>query len=252
MKLIAPNNIFSTIFYLSLPEKNRPELILKESSLVTQELLMTKDALAIIPSLDLINHKDLLVSSKIAFSFSGLLSNSYLYYSKSDQEFKSLLIKGDVSSNEVILSKIIFKEIYYIEPKIGLDVSENFDENKNYLLTGNLNWQKEKFKIGNSFSEYISDFLEYPYVNYLVVSGDEEIINKFHLQIEDFNKTIIEKLPKILEKINLGDEINDFIYSNQFLIDFNFNVDQIEGYNQLIRLLYYHQIIDDLFDVKFV
>ena len=63
MKLIAPNNIFSTIFYLSLPEKNRPELILKESSLVTQELLMTKDALAIIPSLDLINHKDLLVSS---------------------------------------------------------------------------------------------------------------------------------------------------------------------------------------------
>ncbi|MCB0747975.1 MAG: hypothetical protein KDC90_10985 [Ignavibacteriae bacterium] len=252
MKLIAPNNIFSTIFYLSLPEKNRPELILKESSLVTQELLMTKDALAIIPSLDLINHKDLLVSSKIAFSYSGLLSNAYLYYSKSDQEFKSLLLKGDVSSNEVILSKIIFKEIYNIEPKIGLDVSENFDENKNYLLTGNLNWRNEKFKIGNSFSEYISDFLEYPYVNYLVASRDEEIINKFHLQNEDFNKTIIEKLSKILEKINLGDEINDFIYSNQFLMDFNFNVDQIEGYNQLIRLLYYHQIIDDLFDVKFV
>ncbi|MCB0744651.1 MAG: hypothetical protein KDC67_12150, partial [Ignavibacteriae bacterium] len=101
-------------------------------------------------------------------------------------------------------------------------------------------------------SEYISDFLEYPYVNYLVASRDEEIINKFHLQNEDFNKTIIEKLSKILEKINLGDEINDFIYSNQFLMDFNFDVDQIEGYNQLIRLLYYHQIIDDLFDVKFV
>ena len=88
MKLIAPNNFFTTLFYLSIPENNRPELVLKESSLITNELLMSKNSIAIIPSVDLINHRDLFVSSKIAFGFFAELSNTYLYYSNTESNIR--------------------------------------------------------------------------------------------------------------------------------------------------------------------
>ena len=80
MKLIFPNNIFSTFFILSMEDKFKKNIIVKDSSLLTQELNFDEDAVALIPSLDLINQRDLKVSSKLGISFEGLLSNSYVYF----------------------------------------------------------------------------------------------------------------------------------------------------------------------------
>ncbi|MFZ1291506.1 MAG: hypothetical protein WAR79_15530 [Melioribacteraceae bacterium] len=114
MKLIAPSNIFSSLFYLSIDEKSKPELILKESSLIINELSTNKNLIAIIPSLDLINHKELFVSEKFTIAFESFISNTYLYFANAQNNFNRLFLKGDISTNDVLLSKIIFKEIYNI------------------------------------------------------------------------------------------------------------------------------------------
>lgn len=100
-----------------------------------KELLKDQETLAFIPSLDLINHKDLYVSSKFCIGFESYISNSYLYFASAANEFEKVLLKGDVSANEVLLSKIIFKEIYNIQPEIELDVYEKFNDAKNYLVS---------------------------------------------------------------------------------------------------------------------
>jgi hypothetical protein len=252
MKLIAPNNIFSTIFYLSIPEEKRPELILKDSSLITNELLMQENNIALIPSLDLINHRDLFVSSKIAIGFDAELSNSYLYFSSNDSELKKISLKGDISSNEVILSKIIFKETYNIQPQIELDTHRDFSDKKNYLLSGNLNWNNDKFKTGVSFAEQIALYQDHHYLNYLLAANKAETLNKFHSDNSELSKRIKENFSSLVEGINFNLELNNFLISNQDSIEFSLDIMKKDSYSELLKLLYYHQIIDDIFDVKFV
>ncbi len=252
MRLIAPNNIFTTLFYLSIPEIKRPELLLKESSLITNELLISNDSLAIIPSLDLINHRDLFVSSKIAFGFDSELSNTFLYFSESDPDFKKLLLKGDISSNEVILSKIFFLESYYIQPQIELDTKENFNNKKNYLLTGNINWNSEKYKSGVSFSEQIAEYLEAYYINFLLVANEEGPLKKFQEENSELPKTIKNNFSSLIKKIDFTDELSEFLITNQNSLEFDFEKMNTESYSELIKILYYHHIIDDMFDVRYV
>ncbi len=252
MKLIAPNNIFSTILLLSIPPKIRPELIIKDSSLIANELLNSNDSIALIPSIDLIKHKDLFVSEKIAIGFDELVSNSYLYFSKTNGDFKKLLLKGDISSNEVILAKIVFKENYNLEPKIELDSGKEFNEDQNYLVSGNQNWLNGKYKNGISFSEQISDLLEFPYINYVLVSNDKDLLVEFHSSIKNINSLVDENFESILKKVELGDEINVFLKSNKYSLNYELTEIGKVGLVEQIKLLYFHQIIDDIFDIKFV
>ncbi|MBK8943705.1 MAG: hypothetical protein IPM32_00405 [Ignavibacteriae bacterium] len=250
MKIIAPNNIFSSIFYLSIDEKNKPELILKESSLLLKELNKHQNAIAFIPSLDLINQKELFVSQKFVIAFEAYISNTFLYFAHDN--FNKLLLKGDISTNEVLLSKIIFQEIYNIQPEIELDVHDKFHENKNYLVSGNLNWIKNRYNIGTCFSEHISEFIEFPYVNYLLVSNSKTDLEKFHSVNENLLGNISKNFVENVKKINLGDEINEFIINNKSTVFFDFNSITNESFAELINLLYFRKIIDDMFDVKFL
>lgn len=252
MKLIAPNNIFSSLFYLAIDEKFKPEFLVKESSLIVKELLKDQETLAFIPSLDLINHKDLYVSSKFCIGFESYISNSYLYFASAVNEFEKVLLKGDVSANEVLLSKIIFKEIYNIQPEIELDVYEKFNDAKNYLVSGNLNWNNNRFGIGISFSEQITEFLELPYINYLLVSNSKTQLENFHEQNKDLLNNLSSNFEQMIKKINLGEEINDFLITNSDCLIYNFELYGNESYLELVKLLYFHQILNDMIDVKFV
>ncbi len=54
MKLIIPNKIFTTLFILSMNEESRPEIEVKEASLISAELNDNENYIGIIPSFDLI------------------------------------------------------------------------------------------------------------------------------------------------------------------------------------------------------
>lgn len=252
MNLIIPNNIFATLFVLSISEEQRPTVTVKESSLISNELELDKETVALLPSLDLLKRNDLYVSSKLGIGFEEVLSNSYLYFSDKDPNMQKVLLKGDVSSNEVILIKIILKERYNVEPEILLDSKEKTSEDSNYLISGNLNWQDNRFENGVSFDEQVSDFINYPYLNYVFVSTNEEILKQFNKNFKNVTKSIISNLDEILNKINLDTGLSNFVKSEINSVYFDLTENELEGLEELYKLVYYHQVTDDIFDIKFV
>jgi hypothetical protein len=252
MRLIIPNNIFATLFLLSIDESERPEVLVKDSSLIVSELENDENSIALIPSLDLIDNRELYVSSKLGLAFEGLLSNTYVYYLENNSEISKVFLRGDVSKNEVILSKIIFRERYNIEPEFSLDINQSIDEDKNYLVIGSQNWNNNFYKMGISFSEQISDILEFPYVNFLFASKNENLLKDFNKQFANVTKSIINSLEPNLQKIDLSDEVNNFILKEIPFVYFDFTEAESEGLKELLQLAYYHQIFDDIFNIKFV
>lgn len=252
MKLIIPNNIFATLFLLSIDEKERPEVTVKESSLIVSELENDENSVALIPSLDIIDNRDLFVSTNLGLAFEGLLSNTYIYYLDNNSEVDKVLLRGDLSKNEVILSKILFKERYNIEPEISLDTNQKISEQNNYLITGSENWNSNLYKKGISFSEQTSDILEFPYANFLFASKNENSIKEFNRQFENITKMIIPNLDANLKKIGLGEEVNNFINREIPSVYFEFTAAELEGLKELLQIAYYHQIFDDIFDINLV
>jgi len=109
MNIIIPQNIFSTLFALTLPDNQKEKIIIKESSLIVKELEKNKDSVGIIPSFDLLRNPELFVSKKFAISFDGFLSNSYLYFKPEQTTLDKILLHGDISSNDLVLSKFFFQ-----------------------------------------------------------------------------------------------------------------------------------------------
>jgi hypothetical protein len=116
-KFYLPRNIFSQILLSEIEDNSGLEFESVPSSLIVKNILNEKDSVGLIPTLDLIMNKDLFVSSEIGISFDALLSNSYIHFKEEQETIDELFLRGDVTSNEVILSKILFKEFYDVEIK---------------------------------------------------------------------------------------------------------------------------------------
>lgn len=252
MRQIFPNNIFSTLFILSIDEENKKGIEIKDSSLIIEEISADQNAIGLIPSLDLINHRDLFVSKKLGVSLNGLLSNSYVYFNSENAEINKLNLQGDISTNEVILSKIIFQERYNTVPEITLDSNEKLSDAKNYLISGNNNWKDNIFRKGTSFSEQVADMIEFPYVNFIFASQEKSIIEEFNSRFEKVGKKILSNAEENLNKIGLDESVNEFIIKNLDGVKFDFTEYDNTAFSEILKLAYYHQILDDLFDIKFV
>ncbi len=252
MKLIVPNNIFSTLLILSLDENKRPDLEVKESSLISVDITNNNDGVVgLIPTLDIINNRDLFVSSKVGICFDGPLSNTYMYFGK-DKKLEQFLLRGDISINEVVLAKIVMQERYGISPDFTLDTDDEIDENKNYLISGNSNWKNKLHEKGISFSEQVSELIDIPYQNFVFASQDKKAIEEINAMFKNPNKKIAEQLEILLAKINFSEDVNELVRHELEAIYYNTKVFENESVNELLKLCYYHQIIGDMFDVKFV
>ena len=140
---------------------------------------MNKNSIGLIPSLDLIPFKDLFISSKIGISFNALLSNSYIHFKEGQENLQQLFLKGDVTTNEVMLSKILFKEFYEVDitPTLVKDSSANLDETT--IIVGDENYQKDLFLNGLSFAEEIIELISGPYINFVLAGASDSIVKEF-------------------------------------------------------------------------
>ncbi len=251
MKLITPKNFFTSVLAEAI-NKNELELFFVEASLIGKELEYNTSAIGLIPSLDLINHRNLFVSSKYAVSFDGMLSNSFFYFHENERRFEKITLRGDVSLNDIILTKILFSERFSSQAEITLDTGNAPTKGKDYLVVGDENYSSWDFKKGISFSDEVSDMLDFPYVNFVFVSPDQNSLNTFHELIGQIDETIEDKIDTILPILNLPDKAKSFIKENLDSLYYQMTSNETEALNELIRLLFYHGIIEDLFDVKFV
>lgn len=249
--LLLPQNIFSKIFFSELNQKDNLQFKFLNSPLIAQRLKNDPDTLGLMPVLDLLRFNDLFVSSEIGISFNALLSNSYMHFKEGQESLSEIFLKGDVSSNEVILSKILFKEFYDVEVKHTLVADEISHQKDNILIVGDENYEKELFLNGLSFAEEVIEVISAPYVNFVLASSSEDTLKRFTSNHKaDFSKGHSENLGGILE--DLPATSIDFISVNMQHVIFDFEDQDLEGIKSILQMPYYHGIIKDILEVKFV
>lgn len=252
MNIVIPQNIYSAIFAMQIPDEFKSNVKVTASSLIANEIEKENSDIGLMPTFDLLNHNELFISKKVALSFDGTLSNTYLYFVPGTDKITELFLRGDVSSNEIILSKILFSERFDSNIKLTLDTSEIIDENKNYIIAGSDNFGSVDFNKGLSFSDQVAEMLDYPYVNYVWVSKNEEKLNEFNKFFNDMDKNVEDKIGLILNTMNLRKEVSDFIESNLNTVYFEMTDNEIAGLHELIKLPFYHGILKEMFELKLV
>ena len=251
MNLILPKNIYSVLIAQHLPEAMRENIRYMPASVIAQQVSADENAVGLIPSLDLINHKELYISSQAGIAYEGVLGNSWLYFNDKEQKVNDLFLLGDISSTEVILSKILFKETYNTDINIHLAADKNILD-KNLLLIGDLNYKNELYSRGLSFTEEIIELISTPFVNYLYASVKKENVEILNQSL----KGVANKVYDLIEEKQFGSELSDqsmdYISRNVSDLIFEFTDQDNEGINQLLRLPYFYGISPEIFDLKFV
>lgn len=235
-----------------MPEQLKSSVTFKDAPIISQEIEKNNADLALMPSLDLIKHPDLLVSSKIALSFDGSLSNTYLYFVPNQNKFTDLYLNGDISSNEIILSKILFNEKYGSDVQIHLDTNKLEKIDKNYLLAGDINLINNRYTNAMSFADEISEMIFLPYVNYVAVSKNREALESFNKALKDMDAIIEDNIGSYLDTSNLTEESRDYIEGNLNSVYFEMTNSEVDGLKELIQMPYFHGIWDDMVDLKLV
>lgn len=253
MKLITAKNIFTSLLMASLPENSKLDIKFKESSLISSELEKDENSIGIIPSCDLITHQGLFISKKNALSFDGILSNAYFYFTPNQNSFTDLYLSGDVTSNEIILSRILFKERYSSDIQLHLETSSTFDrDSKNYLIVGERNFNENLFPSGLSFSDELSTMIFLPYVNFVIASKTKGNIEEFNEILNEIDDNLEQNLQNYLEKLKLNDPAKKFITEGFSSVYYEMTESELEGLTELLQLPYFHGIYDDLFELKLV
>jgi hypothetical protein len=249
-KFYLPQNIFSQIFLSEIPDKSELDFEFLPSSLISKRLSDDNNSIGLIPTMDLITNKSFFVSSEVGISFNALLSNSYIHFKEEQETIDEMFMKGDVSSNEVILSKILFKEFYDVEVKTTLLNREVTDFNDNILITGDENYLKELFLNGLSFAEEIIELINAPYVNFVLAAHSEERLKELNSK---FKSSFIKGHEDNFDDLfpDFPQTSLDFLSVNIQHLVFDFEEQDIEGIKQLLQMPYYHGMIKDIVDVKF-
>lgn len=251
MKILIPQNIFAALFAMSLPDELKKNVEVKPSSIICSELEKDTEAIGLMPSMDLYKHKELFVSSKLGLSFDGVLSNAYIYFQPDQIAFTELFLRGDISTNEIILSKILFSEKYSQEVNIVLDTNEINLENNNYIVAGNENLDYKPIDRGMSFADQIASLIEYPYVNFVWASKTEGNIIDLELTLKNLDKKIEDNIETYLSKIELDDNLYDSIVAELNSVYFEMTENEMEALKELIQLPFYRGIFEDMIELRF-
>jgi len=251
MKIITPNNFFTQLFFFYADKNIKDNIQFLPSSLISVELKKTDNAIALIPTMDIIQNKEFFVSKAFGLSFDGTLSNSHIYYTRQGKDINEISLSGDVSSCEAILTKILYKELYDQEVKIKLDISPGGNPDGNFILTGDGNFSNDMFVNGISFAEEMSELINLPYVNYLFAAKDPELVRQFDSLAESFITEFSEKPEEAVRAI-LPPNIQEYIVANLPSLIFKFDELDMEGVEQLLRLPYFHGIIKEIVELNLV
>ena len=153
--------------------------------------------------------------------------------------------------NEIILSKILFKEFYDIDVTPALVKDESLHEDDNIIIVGDENYEKELFLNGLSFSEELIELIDTPYVNFILGSFNEKLLSNFNDMHRDNLLNGHTEEYSILLKSFTQTSL-DFISVNIQHIVFDLEEQDIEGIKAILQLPYFHGIIKDLIEIKFV
>lgn len=251
MELLFPQNVFSAIMALALPDELKSKIRIVPSAMISGELSKNDNAAAFLPSFDLLKDNELYVSSEIGLSFDGELSPSYLVFPENQTDLSEILLRGDVSSNEIILSKIVFLELFSVQPEIKLDTQELDLTSKNYLMCGNRIYNENLVDTALSFADQINQLIEAPYINNILVSKNENLLLELEEKIGKIDSKIDDNISDYLIKTGLPEHSAEFIKDRIGQISFEMTDIEKQALKDLLKLPYFHGMFEDMFDIKF-
>lgn len=251
MQILLPPNIYSAILMFALPKQHRNMINIKPASTIAPDIASDTNKIGLIPSCELLSFKHLFISSKCALSFDGNLSTAYLYFAPNQSGLEKLFLRGDITSNEIILPKILFKEKYNVDLDLILDTHDYEFMEKNYLIAGQENNDFIIKQNAISFADQIAEFLDYPYVNFVVASGNKDLVLEFEKSAVNLDRKIEDEIQGYLEEMNLSKEFFDYMKSNFNSVYFELTDNEKFGLEELLKLPYYHGIIEDITNLQF-
>lgn len=250
MNIYLPDNLFGRLIAKKFPKRKAKEMNFLSVQQITSRVLEDEEGVGLIPTMDLINHRELFVSSKLGISFDGSLNNSYYYFGENQKTIKDIYMIGDITSVEVILTKVLMSELYNITAEIHLSAVDELSKDKNYLVAGDRNFNGDLVLRGISLSEEVSDHLEVPFVNYIFASKKEALIKDLHKEVTEIDEDF--RMGDLNVDYEFSEATEDYFSNNLSSIVIKFDESDIEGIKQLLLLPYYYQIVEDIFEVNFV
>jgi hypothetical protein len=259
MNIFFPRNFYTQLIFNSLPDNLKEAVHFVPSSSITPEMIRTPDSAALIPVMDLLKNKDLFISASFGISFEGALNMSYIYFNEPGRlkgpamknDFKEICLAGDVSSNEVIISKILFDELYDSQVSINLLTQESSSSGKDVIITGDKNFAEELIFSGISFSEEVIEMLSLPYVCFVMASGNETILKSLNADLKNASGRIYDEVENKFN-LNFSPGIKEYIRQNISSLIIDFDNNDLDAIDQILQLPYLHGMIENIVDLKFV
>jgi len=250
MKIYFPNNLFGHIVGESYQSTLKENIQFINSNEISKRINEEDNSAGMIPTLDLINNRNFFVSAKTGISFDGALNPGYYYYGENQKSLTDIYLTGDVTSVEVILTKVLLSELYNISPQIHITVNKRPEKDKTFLVVGDLNFSEGIAMSGVSLSEEIEDHLEVPFVNFIMASREESTMKEINKNLSEINESL--NWQDLTRSYNFSEDTNEYIENNISSLISQFDERDLEGIRQLLLLPYYYQMIDDMIEVKFV
>jgi hypothetical protein len=249
--IYLPSNIFTNIIADAMPKSMLAKIKFMPSALISK-LVEQEDAIGLIPTLDLIKHNDLYVSNSVGLSFDGVLSNSFIYFKPGENEVDKVLLSGDVSSIESLTAKILFSELYNIEVEVSLSNLNADRIIENTILVGDENFQSDIYVTGLSFAEEMVELISAPYVNFIFASKSDTLLSEFNTSMKGISDNFYSLGEEGNFNLKIKETAKDFIIENFNSCVVEFEEQDIEGINQLIRIPYFHGLVENIIEPKFI
>jgi hypothetical protein len=94
--------------------------------------------------------------------------------------------------------------------------------------------------------------IDYPYVNFVLASKDENLLMELVENLQDIDKKIENNLFNFLSKMKLPKEHEDLFVENIDSLYFELTDNEKEALDELIKLTYYHGIVEEIKGLSFV
>ncbi len=149
--------------------------------------------------------------------------------------------------------------MYGAEVQIKLSAEQLTVENKskhildkNLLVVGDANFENNIFNEAISFAEEFVDFLSLPFVPYILVSTSEENLKKVESELIKSSSSYYDNFEKLESLKKFSDESQNYIVSNLPSVTVQLEEQDIEGIQSLMQLPYFHGVIKEMIDIKFI
>jgi len=249
-KISLPNNVFGRLIAEVVKTKGYATELLPSQSLMQAVLTDSVDA-GFVPSLELIKHnEEVFTSGTLGITFEEGCSNLFLYFNNSTS-LDEITLVGDVSVNEAILVKTLIKEKYDVDTTLALAPSYSASQ-MNSVVVGDFNFSLGIIDFGIDLVEQIVDEIELPYLAYVFVSKDEELLKEINRRLVSTTEEVRDRAESYIASLTLRQEVKDYLLTAFDSLVIDLDEGDNEGLKALLRIPYFHGMVEEITEVKHI